>query len=150
MPFAKKKLNENEKKLAKEYIKRKFNKKAAALAVYDVKPQYASGLANQVLKREHVKEYVSHLLDQSGLTEENLADYTKEIIATNLTGKPSQAVAGQMIQFAFKLHNALPPTKSMSISAKLSNSTVSQKDFDEVKKQLADLQAKTQSLLETK
>lgn len=147
MPFGnvKKRINQNEKDLVKHFINKR-NKSKAALAVYDVNPKYASGLANQVLKRPHVQDYLSQQLARSGLAIEDLNSYSKTLIDRNLEGKPSQAVAASMVQFTYKLHNALPANKSVNAHINLRDQTGSL-DYSSLKDTLQTIGRQTEAIL---
>ena len=141
------KINENEKKLVKEYIKNGFNKRQAALKVYDVNKHSASNLTNQVLKRPVVQEYLTEQLDKIGLGIEDLNAYAHTAITNNLeNGRPSQAVAATLLQFMYKLHNAVPASKSMNIKANVTGLALDT-NVDELTKKLEKLNKLTQELL---
>lgn len=115
----KKKINLKEKKLVTEYVKNNFNKRQAALKVYNVNPNNASSLGKQVLDRPHVQEYLAEQLDKAGLSLDDLNGYLTTSVKKNMDGKPSQAVAADLIKFGYRLHNALPASKSVKATLDL-------------------------------
>lgn len=144
--YGKPKLKPKEKKVADNYIKGDNKALAVQKAGYNVKPTNAKSLGYQVLNRPHVKEYVKSVLDANSLSVEELAVLAQQSIHKNIEGgRPSQAVAASMIQYAFKLHDALPTQKSIKANVHIVEELGS-KSFVELKESLQKV-AKTSSLL---
>lgn len=140
------KINMNEKRLVHAYITSKFNKRQAGL-VYDVKPQYASKLASEVLKRPVVQEYLQQQLDRAGLSLEDLNSMTSEAIHKGLEAKPTFSGAIDLIKHTYKLHNAVPANKTVSARINV-NSTITPENIEELKKTLAEISKQNEKLLE--
>lgn len=135
-----------EKVLVKEYIKSNFVKKKAALKAYNVNPDNATNLATQVLNRPHVQIYLTQELTKAGLAIEDLAPLIKKTIDFNMQGKPSQAVAADMIKHALKLQGAEPASKHINVNTNL-NGSVGKENITDLTSELKKLSAITQKLL---
>jgi hypothetical protein len=104
-----------QKRFAIEYIKSKGNGAAAARKSYDVKPQYAHQLARMNLNKPVVQQEIQEQLHRSGLTLELLHGELLHAVRAGRDVKATQKDANQMIQFAYRLYNALPANKSMRL-----------------------------------
>ena len=134
-----------QKLFAKAYVKHRGNGAKAAMEAYDTNGKTAKGIAYQNINKPVVQKEIKGQLIEAGLGIEDLNQYSKQLISNNLQGKPSQAVAASMIQFAYKLHNVLPATKKMSMNLSIKDQVVS-KDFDELRK-LAEKQTEVMQAL---
>lgn len=124
------------------------SKKDAVLKVYDTKKdKFASKMANQILQRPVVQEYIKEILDRKGLSLEDLSDKLHQSIKTNMEGgKPSQAVAADLLKFSFKVQDAVPSTKSVSTKVNVSLQSPST-DMNELKNILKELSHSNELLL---
>lgn len=149
MPFGPPRLTLKQRKFAHEYVKNGGKGTDAALAAYDVKKRItAKHLAYQTLHRPLVQEEIERLLVKSGLSIETLADWSHNSIKRNLEqGKPSMAAGISHLEFLYKLHGAMPVTKSMKVTANVGNQDGLKKDLNEIKKQLSELNSRSQKLL---
>lgn len=136
-----------QKLFAQEYVKNKGNGTKSALAVYDTTYTGAKEISRQNIKKPVIKEEIENILHKKGLTIDRLVDWSKDSIENNLSGKPSQAVASDMLKFLFKLYNVVPATKSMKLSYNKSEQLPSQ-DILEVKRLLTELNENTNKILQ--
>lgn len=136
-----------QKLFAKAYVKNKGNGAKAARESYNVSQRNSHNLAFQVLQKPVVQKEISQQLTEAGLGIEDLNNYTKQSIDHNLKfGKASQAVAASLIALSYKMHNAMPASKKLTMNLSLKDQVVN-KDFDEVKKLLEKQTEVTQALL---
>lgn len=133
---------------AKKYVDTLGNAQQAALEVYDVKNKVNAGnIGHANLKKPHIQEEIRKILERKGITLDDMTNDLGDAIKMNLAeGKPSQAVGADLLKFAFKLHDVIPGNKNLSLS--FSKKEVVDKDYDEIKKELARLNALTSKLID--
>lgn len=137
-----------QKKFAKAYVENGGNASKAALEVYDTTKKDAHNLGHQVLKKEVVKQQIDKLLDKSGLSLETLNDYSFEVVNNGIKfGKPDTKAAVTMLQFLYKLHNAVPSNKSTSLKLSMKGN-LSQDNVDKVITTLSTLSTKSTQLID--
>lgn len=137
-----------EKRLVATYIKKNFNGAQAALEVYDTTKKNAGNLAAQVLNKPAVKEELKRQLDAAGLSIDNINEFAFQAVSKNINdGKPSQAAGVSMLQFLYKLHNAVPGNKSSTTKLSLSAS-LSPQQVAELIPQLKNMSTKSNELIE--
>lgn len=138
-----------QKKFAKAYIENNGNASLAAKESYDVKSyRDAMDIGHQNLKKPIVQETIKELLDKSGLSMESLNNYSQKAVELSLSrGKPTFASGVSMLQFLYKLHNALPKKESVHFSFSRRES-LTVKTFDESKKDLETQTEANQKLLQ--
>jgi hypothetical protein len=101
-----------ERQLVTAYIKHKGNGAKAALEVYDTTKENAKNVAHITLQKPIVQEELKAQLKAVGLDVTELNSKMAKSIELNMVhGKPSQAVAADMIKFAYKLHDVVPSSK---------------------------------------
>lgn len=136
-----------EKKFAKAYIENNGNAALAARTAYNVKQGASRQLGTQVLHKPVVAERITTLLAKSGITLDFLNDKGFTALQNNLdNGRPSQAVGASLLQFYYKLYDALPASKSMSIKTSIREITPGS-NVDEIVKRLEKLDKTTKILL---
>jgi len=136
-----------QKQFAKAYVENKGNASKAALTAYNVNKAGAKTLGYQQLQKPIVQKEIKDQLDKAGLSLEVLNEYSLDAISNNLKyGKASQAAGISQLQFLYKLHNALPASKKLTMNLSLKDQVVG-KDFDEIKKLLEKQAEVTTALL---
>lgn len=136
-----------QKLFAAAYVKHKGNASKAALEVYDVKKEHSSNLGHQLIEKPVVQEEIAKQLDAVGLDLETLHKKSLSAINDNLKyGKYSQSAGISHLQFLYKLHNAVPVSKKMTMNLSLRDQMPSQ-DFNDLKKSLEKMNETTQALL---
>lgn len=141
MPFGNKtkKATVKQKKFAKKYVENGGNGAKAARETYNVKPGNAKIIALQNLKKPNVQSEIALLLDNAGLSLDTLNKKSVEIINNGINkGKPTVASSVSMIQWLYKLHNALPANKTQSTRLNLNMTVPLDVDFNDAKKLLAE------------
>jgi hypothetical protein len=132
--------------VAKAYVENGGNKKEAVLNAYDVKnDNVANQVVKQVFNNPMVLDEIEKILDRKGLTKDYFTDKLQDSLELNMQGKPSQAVASDLIKFGLKLHNAIPSNKSISLN--YSKKITENKGYSELKQELTRLNDLTQRLL---
>ena len=132
---------------AKKYVENKGNGTQTALQVYDGNYESAKSISRKNLKKPVVQEEIKKILNKKGLTLDKLVTWSDKVVENNLNGKPSQAVASDMIKFLFKVHNVLPASKSMSMSySKIEKLPV--EDYKKIQELLTKLNDNTTKILQ--
>jgi hypothetical protein len=105
----------NQRILARHYLKT-GNKKEAALKAYDVKPEYALKMANNVLSNPMVQTYMKKVLDEEGLSDSLIGRKFRKIIEAGTTpGALKAATVGNALtalQEVSRLKDLYPATKT--------------------------------------
>lgn len=150
MPKHRDGLSPRRKIFARKYVEKNFNGTQAVLdSPYNVGSKAsAKQIASQNLRDPLVQKEIKAVMQEKGMSEDWLIDKMKGAIEYNLDeGKPNQAVGANLLDKALKIYNAYPATKNMSMRISLKEQ-LPDKNFDEIKSMLKELQAKTASIID--
>lgn len=139
-----------ERKFVNEYVK-SGSKKNAALVAYDTKsPTNAGRIANNVLSRERVQNYMAKVLHTAGLSDEATAEALMKIVESGTSKKAlGEAKAGdalKAIDLAYKVGNKYPVEKKQ-VDTRVLKMNLEGKGQDELMDQLRELQKQTQEFI---
>lgn len=136
-----------EKLLVTSYIKNNFNGTKAALEVYDTTKENAGNLGAQVLNKPAVQQELKDQLNKAGLSLSYLHDKAYDAIQAGTGVKATQKDANNMIQFLYKLHNAVPSSINKSMKITL-NGQLAPENVDVVIGKLKGMSNKSNELIE--
>lgn len=129
-----------------EYIKT-GNATEAAWRTYNNKSRRnARLLARANLQKPIVKKTLEEELEQAGLTIGTTLDVVKGAMFAGLKEKPKNSDSLRAAELLLKLYNAFPASKSMKLSYNINQQTPD-KNLEEIRKNLSQLNEKTSSLL---
>lgn len=130
---------------SKEYVENGGNATQAALKAYDADYVQAKNIGNQNLDKPIVQDEIKRQLEKAGITEEYLHEKSKHVIDLIDDEDPKTLpTATNHLQFAYKLHNAIPASKHdvRSVSLNVTN------DVNLIKDQIKANTDKLNALLE--
>ena len=147
MPRIYKKLSLKQKIFCKRYIQYKGNATQAAFEAYNGSYITCKVLGHQNLKKPHIQAYLRAVMDESGLSVEEIAIYLKNIIQEGVDSKTAEASdAVKAIDLSTKLMD-LYPSKKVDLNVNNLNSEAKHINSKELLEKLKKTQEENQFFL---
>jgi len=133
------------KKYVKEYAETGNGTQSAMNSFNFKDKRTASNYSVELLKKPLVKKSIEAILNKSGLDLESISSPLQSIIHAPVKDvKPSDTL--RALDMAYKLHNAYPPSKSLSARFNITKKYEDMK-YDDVLKELETIRHKTNKLM---